>query len=350
MRRRFTNHLRRTRSVRGIALVSVGIACVVAAAVTYSTSNAATTREAVPKKTLKIGWTSTELSLPIIADLYHGGVAEAKRQKASVIGAFAPDAAGQQAAVERLLSQGVDAIVIDPNDSKAIGTAVKAANRKGVPVVMVIGNNAGGGTTVTYIGADEVGGTRRVAEAVFKKIGRKGDVAFIQGDKAHKAGADREKGFRQALKKFPDVHLVAYGSAGWDAQKAQSLALNMLNRNPKLAAIITAYDAMAQGALAAVQSSGSKALVTGIDGECPTVNLIWKGTQIYATLDELWAQIGEIATKQAIRAIKKRAVPKRIVTPSYVMTRSAMQSVLSGKFPKSTSTLKTQIRKFSSGC
>ena len=105
-----------------------------------------------------VGWTSYPADIPVIADAIDGGRAEAEKLGVGLEFALSAGAAAQANAVDNLLALGVDVIAIDPEDSRAIGPSVKKANEAGVPVVMWIGDNLGGGETATLISSDEGSG------------------------------------------------------------------------------------------------------------------------------------------------------------------------------------------------
>lgn len=299
-----------------------------------------------------IGYLPTGLSLPIIADAYHAAEDEAKQlgvQFKAVADPQYETAEGQNNEGRQLLAQGIDALVIDPADSHAIGTLVQAANREDVPVIMQIGGDTGAGHPETYMAANETKGEYRASVAIFKMLGGNGNVAYIQGDIAQEAGALREKGFRQALKQYPNINLVAYGSAGFSEPQAQKLATDMLTAHPDLQAIITAYDGMTDGALAAANAAHQHLLLAGVDGECQTLSDIWRGTETL-TVDELWTNIGAQSVKVAVQAAKGKHLPPRIYTPSFIITKHAEQQILKGTFPGEIPALKSQIQQAVHGC
>lgn len=299
-----------------------------------------------------VGYLPTGISLPIIADAYHAAQQEAAALHVGFKAIANPQyetAEEQNNDARNLLAEGVSVLVIDPADSQAIGQAVAMANRDHVPVVMQIGDDTGAGHPATYIAADEVKIGYDVAVAVFKALGGKGEIGYIQGSISQAAGYSREKGFRQALKEYPGIKLVAYGVGGWLESQSQTVATNMLTAHPQMQAIITDYDGMTDGALAAVKAAHAHVLLAGVDGECRTLADIWEGTET-VTGDELWTNIGAQSVQVAVQAAEGKPVPPRIYTPSYVIDKQAEQEILKGTFPGETPMLKQQIEKAVSGC
>lgn len=303
-------------------------------------------------KKIVIGYLPTGLSLPIIADAYHAAQAEAKALhvdfKAIANPAYeTPE--GQNNEGRQLLSEGISALIIDPADSHAIGQIVALANKDHIPVIMQIGGDTGAGTPTTYMSANEVKGGHDASVAVFKMLGGKGKIAYIQGSIAQEAGALREKGLRKALKEYPGIKMVAYGAANWSESEAQKLATDMLTAHSDIQAILTAYDGMTDGALAAVKAAHSTALLAGVDGECQTLRDIWQGTETL-TLDELWTNIGAQSVKVAVDAANGKKISPRIYTPSFIIDKKAEQQILKGTYPGQIPLLKAQVKQAIRGC
>jgi ABC-type sugar transport system substrate-binding protein len=325
----------------------LGVAVAVALVAGVVTDSAGQT-----SKKIVVGYLPTGISLPIIADAYRAAQQEAAALHVDFKAIANPQyetAEQQNNDARNLLAEGVSALIIDPADSQAIGQAVALANQDHVPVVMQIGGDTGAGHPTTYIAADEVKIGYDVAVAVFKALGGKGEIGYIQGSISQEAGSLREKGFRQALTEYPDIKLVAYGVGGWLESKSQIVATNMLTAHPELKAIITNYDGMTDGALAAVQAAHAHVLLAGIDGECQTLNDIWRGTET-VTGDELWTNIGAESVRVAVQAAEGKPIPPRIYTPSYVIDKQAEQEILQGTYPGETPMLKEQIQKAVNGC
>ena len=292
------------------------------------------------------------LTLPILAEAQAAAIAEAKRLGVKLLLAPSNDAQTQEAAVRNLIAKNPDAISIDPWDSYAISPIIKEANARNIPVITWIGTPLAGGKVETFIAADELKGSIAVSKYIFKRMGGTGEVGYVQGDKAHIAGAAREKGFRQALKQYPNIKLTGYGVGGWVPDKTRDLTLNMLTANPNIKAILTNYDGMSIGAASAAKTLNKKILIAGVDGECPMLSGIWKGEQT-ATFDQLWEYISALSISSAVKVVKGGTLPKRIVTPSFTIDRAAMKQIKAGKYkaPKDALFhLKRQVNRAIRGC
>ncbi len=296
-----------------------------------------------------IGWTSYPADIPVIADAIDGGRDEAAKLGVKIEFALSAGAAAQANAVDNLLALGVDVIAIDPEDSNAIGPSVKKANEAGVPVVMWIGDNLGGGNTISLISSDEELGGYTIAKWGFEKLGGKGKIALVQGAKAHQAGLLRENGFRRAMEEFPGIEMVAYGEANWMRDRANTLAADFLTRDPDVKFIFALSDAMAKGVFAAAKLAGAVPMITGYNGDCETLNSVWSGN-ITATLYQGWRDIGAQVIRTSIDVANKKSVSEKIIMPTFVVDKVAMDDIIAGTYPDATDGLVADVKRAVAGC
>jgi ribose transport system substrate-binding protein len=296
-----------------------------------------------------VGWTSYPADIPVIADAIDGGKAEAEKLGVGVEFALSAGAAAQANAVDNLLALGVDVIAIDPEDSKAIGPSVKKANEAGVPVVMWIGDNLGGGETATLISSDEELGGYTIAKWGFEQLGGKGRVALVQGAKAHQAGQLRENGFRRAMEEYPEIELVGYGEANWMRDRADVLASDLFTRDPEIQFVFVLSDDMAKGVYSAASLAALQPKITGYNGDCETLNSVWND-KITATLYQGWRDIGAQVIRTSLEITQGKEVPPKIVMPTFVIDKAAMQQIQDGTFKGATEGLTADVKRAIDGC
>src|SRR5689334_10203296 len=83
----------------------------------------------------------------------------------------------QMADVEDLLREGVDALVISPEDPVAIVPALAEAEARGVPVFTV--DRAADGPVISHITSNNVMGGRLVADLLSDALDAQGEVAIV---------------------------------------------------------------------------------------------------------------------------------------------------------------------------
>lgn len=127
------------------------------------------------------------------------------------------DAAGQLQDIRDLIAKGVKAIVFNPNDPDALNPALEEANKAGIKTVSVDAYVTNKDTYNLY--NNQVEYAKLGAKWLFDKLGGKGTVYYMRGLAGHPADTDRDKGFKEVLKDYPDIKIVpnADGVAtGWD--------------------------------------------------------------------------------------------------------------------------------------
>jgi ribose transport system substrate-binding protein len=132
----------------------------------------------------------------------------------------------QIADLEGLISQGVDAIILNPTDREGLNAVLEEAIKQGIVVVAVDqAVTANGAYVVTN---DQTAYARLGAEWLFEKLGGKGNVVEMRGIDGVPADTDRHKGFQEALAKYPDIKVVAETFTGWDPSKGAQQALDLI--------------------------------------------------------------------------------------------------------------------------
>jgi len=132
------------------------------------------------------------------------------------------DAAGQLSDLRTLISQNVNAIVFNPNDPDALNPALAEAHAAGIPTVSVDAYVTDPNTWNLY---NQIKYAQIGAEWLFKQMGGKGTVWYTRGLAGHPADSDRDIGFNNALKEFPDIVVQNPGGTftGWDPAKATEI-------------------------------------------------------------------------------------------------------------------------------
>lgn len=132
----------------------------------------------------------------------------------------------QIADLEGLISQGVDAIIINPTDREGLNAVIEAAIAQGIVVVAVDqAVTAEGAYVVTN---DQTAYAQVGAEWLFEKLGGQGQVVEMRGIDGVPADTDRHNGFLAALEKYPDIVVAAEVFTGWDPSTAAQQALDLI--------------------------------------------------------------------------------------------------------------------------
>lgn len=172
------------------------------------------------------------------------------------------DTIQQIAIIEDQISAGVDAIVISPNDDKAVIPVVKKAMDKGIEV-FTWDSDAPESKRIFYVAAaDDVGIGEQIIDKVAKEIGGKGKVAVMTGSPNALNLKLHVDGVIKGAKKYPGIKLVEpYIYNDDDQQKAISGAITVLQRHPDLAGVAAVNSPGVPGTARALMQTGKEGKV-----------------------------------------------------------------------------------------
>ena len=137
------------------------------------------------------------------------------------------DVTGQIADIQGLISQGVDAIIINPADRSALDPVIEEAVSQGIVVVAVDAPVTAESAYVVTNNQVEYG--EFGARWLFDKLGGSGNVVYMRGLDGHPADTDRDDGFQAALAEYPDINIVQETFTGWDPSVGAQQALEILS-------------------------------------------------------------------------------------------------------------------------
>ncbi len=175
-----------------------------------------------------------------------------------------PDSIPEQLSqIEDVVVKKPSAIVFTPVDYKAMVPGVEKINEANIPVVNITDRSAGG-KFVSFIGADDYSLGLETARFLLKTLGGKGNIVIIEGVKGSLTNVDRVRGFNDALKENPGAKLLASQPGNYQRLQALQVMENLMQSNSQIDGVLAANDAMAVGAIEALDGANRKAQVIGI--------------------------------------------------------------------------------------
>ena len=223
----------------------------------------------------------------------------------------------QMSQVEDVIVKKPDAIVFTPVDYKALIPGVEKMNAAGIPVVNITDHMAGG-RIVSYVGVDDYKVGIATARVLIKALGGKGNVVIIEGVKGSLSNQDRVRGLVDALKEQPAIKVLASQPGNFQRLNALQVMENLIQSFPQIDGVLAANDAMAIGAIEALEAANRKAVVVGINGTAEAVEAIKAGKLLASGQADPFMQ-GCLGTIIAIRALRKQPVPAELfLKPSVI--------------------------------
>ncbi len=212
----------------------------------------------------------------------------------------------QMSQIEDVVVKKPDAIVFTPVDYKALVPGVEKINAANIPVVNITDRSVAG-KFVAFVGADDYSTALETARYLLKTLNGKGNFIILEGVKGALTNTDRVRGFNDALKENPGAKLLASQPGNYQRLQALQVMENLLQSHPQIDGVLAANDAMAMGAVEALEGANRTARVIGINGTKEAVDAI-KAGKLLASGDYNGFLQGCIGTIIAARTLRKEPV------------------------------------------
>jgi ribose transport system substrate-binding protein len=241
------------------------------------------------------------------------------------------DRESQITVVEDFITRGVSGIVLAPLDNTALRRPVTEATRAGIGVV-IVDSALDSSDQISYISTDNYIGGQKAGEHLAKLLNFKGKVAMLRYQEGSASTQQREKGFLDAMAKYPDIKIVSdnqYGGATTEtAYKAsENLLAPLRNADQTLSVdgIFTPNESTTFGMLRALQdnSFAGKVKFVGFDSSEMLVKALNEG-QINALILQDPMNMGYLGVKTMVAHIRGEKIEKQIDTGSAVATAENM--------------------------
>jgi len=237
------------------------------------------------------------------------------------------DRNGQIQTVEANTARRVSGIVLAPLDSQALVGPVHSAIDGGVPV-MIMDSGLKTDRYVSFVATDNYKGGVLAGEHLGKLLNGKGNVILLRYAVGSASTEEREAGFLEALKKFPEIKIISQDQyAGPTRETGYQASQNLLNRyGNEVNGIFCPCEpptiAMAK-ALRDIGKAGGKVKMVGFDSGTQSVADLKNGdVQGLVVQDPLrMGYLGVITLYQHLQGDK---VEKRIDTGAKLVTAENM--------------------------
>jgi D-xylose transport system substrate-binding protein len=225
------------------------------------------------------------------------------------------DAQKQLSQAEAMLAGGADVLVLDAVDVASVGPIIQQAKQKKVPVIAydrLISDQA----IAYYVSFDNVRQGRIQAQTLVDKLGGSKPIVMINGAPTDPSAGDYKKGAHQVFDKAVDIK-KEFDTPDWSPDKAQremEQAITALGKDG-FAAVYSANDGMASGAIAAMKGAGidpKSRPISGGDAELAAIQRIVAGEQ-YSTIYLTINKQAEVSAQLAVALAQGKQPPGGLV-------------------------------------
>ena len=171
----------------------------------------------------------------------------------------------QKQQIDQFIKERVNLLIVSPNQIHTISSVIDKAYDAGIPVIL-FDRKTDSEKYTAFIGADNYEAGHEMGLFIARQLNGKGNVVEIGGLKGSSPAIERDRGFRDALKTYPDIQVVNHRYADWLQNSGEAVMDSMLKQDMKIDYVFAQNDRMAIGALQAAERNGRKSIkFVGID-------------------------------------------------------------------------------------
>ncbi|MDD4816778.1 MAG: substrate-binding domain-containing protein [Victivallaceae bacterium] len=282
------------------------------------------------EKKLRIG-----ISVPSATHGWTGGVVwsaeraekniEAANPDVDVMIATSANTAAQVDAIENLLMQNIDALVVLSQEPEPLDNVCRQAKTRGVYLV-VVSNPLPSGAQDVFVNGDNASFGAAAGEAMGQALNGKGDILVLEGFLCP-INTERVESFKKVLAdKYPGIRILDSQPTDWNTERGLKVMESYLQKYPKIDGVWAGDDDVLLGVLTAYAESkrtdvkamvgggGSRAIVRKVMDKDPVV----KATVTYPP------QMVEVGAAKALDGLRNGGKPVggevEIIVKSEVVT------------------------------
>lgn len=172
----------------------------------------------------------------------------------------------QKQQIEQFIKEGVNLLIVSPNQIHTISSVIDKAYDAGIPVIL-FDRKTDSRKYTAFIGADNYEAGHEIGYFIGQQLEGKGNIAEICGLQASSPAIERNRGFMDALKSYPNVKVVARGYGDWIKESGVTAMDSILVQSKESFQYVFAQnDRMALGALQSIKKHKVKGIkIVGID-------------------------------------------------------------------------------------
>ena len=169
--------------------------------------------------------------------------------------------------VKELLKQKIDLLIISPNEAEPLTPVVEETIRNGIPVI-VVDRKIATPLYSAFVGGDNYGIGKLAGEYAAKLLNGKGAVMEVTGLLKSSPAMERNRGFTDALKHFPSIHIVRQVNGEWLKDVARTRLAAIVNQFPDVNLVFAQNDPMALSTYEVFKNTGRPVMpkIIGVDG------------------------------------------------------------------------------------
>jgi len=215
--------------------------------------------------------------------------------------------------IQELVEEEIDLLIVAPNESVPLTAVIEKVYQQGIPVILVDRETESNEYT-TYVGANNYEIGRTAGHYIASQNDKQGKIIELMLPQSITPGVGRSSGFREALKQYPDMEIIAALDGGWTIENVNDSLPTILEAYPEANIIYGHTDILAERAYQIAKNKGQTDQffylgIDGLAGKNGGIQMVQNGI-LNASL--LYPTGGAESIKAAIQILNNFPVEKRI--------------------------------------
>ncbi|MGI6455435.1 MAG: substrate-binding domain-containing protein [bacterium] len=221
--------------------------------------------------------------------------------------------------VRLLMRQGIDMLIISPNEAAPLTPVIREVFESGIPVI-ILDRDIIGDTYTCFIGADNRQIGAMAGKYIAETLNGKGRIVEIKGLPGSVPAIERSEAFREVIQQYPEIQIIHDPVADWLQRMAIDQMKIALQAHPEIDLVYGHNDPMAIGAYLAARQSGRETEMKfiGIDAlPHEGIRAVQEGI-LDATF--WYPTCGKESIEYAVKILQGEQVPKRVTLETALIT------------------------------
>ena len=167
--------------------------------------------------------------------------------------------------IQDLIIQGIDLLIVSPNEAIQLTSTVEDVFENGIPVI-VIDRKINSSKYTAYIGADNLSIGNEAGYFAIELLKGKGNILEITGLIGSTPAIERSKGFHEIIDKYPEIHTTKIVEGAWLEEKTMKITDSLFYNYADFNLVFAHNDFMAYATSLSAKKHNIKSYIIGVDG------------------------------------------------------------------------------------
>lgn len=255
----------------------------------------------------------------------------------------------QRRQIQELVDMNIDLLIVSPQQTGNLSDAISIAAKKDIPVIL-FDRKSGADNYTAFMGADNYMIGQMMADYAASQMAGHGNIVEIAGEHKSSPAMERHKGFNDAIRKYPDIHIVGYAEGDWKQPSGEVAMQQILDQlypvrdgvvqeGPQIDCIFGGNDRMAVGARKALEKfvqvhpeatslHPSKMLYLGVDALPTPGGGIEKVRDGELTVSAIYPTHGDELMELALNILEGNSYEKETMMETNMVTQANARVLL----------------------